>query len=73
MARWFKSTELVVRGNRLLRFYSYYSLFLALLLIITDAIDLQNVIIGGKLPHVFFSQLFCLRHHRVIFCSHRQS
>lgn len=53
MARWFKSTELVVRGNRLLRFYSYYSLFLALLLIITDAVDLQNVIIGGKLPHVF--------------------
>lgn len=53
MFRWIKSTDLIVHGRRLLRFYSYYSLFLALLLIITDALDDGNIIIASRLPHVF--------------------
>ncbi|WP_430461676.1 sensor histidine kinase [Thalassolituus sp. LLYu03] len=53
MLRWIRSTDFIVHGRRLLRFYSYYSLFLSLLLIITDAVDTQNILLGGHLPHIF--------------------
>ena len=41
-----KSSEFIVRGNRLLRMYSYYSLFLALLMMIVDGLDKKDVILG---------------------------
>ena len=53
MALRIKPTDLVVHGNRLLRFYSYYSLFLALLLTITDTLDSQNIIVGALQPRIF--------------------
>ena len=53
MAIRLKPTDLVVHGNRLLRLYSYYSLFLALLLLISNTLDKQNAIIGGTDPTVF--------------------
>ena len=53
MFRWLQQKDLIVQGKRLLRLYSYYSLFLALLLLITDSIDSQNIIMGGRLPHIF--------------------
>lgn len=51
MNRWFLPSELIVRGNRLLRLYSYYSLFLALLLITVTALDDSNTIVGAVIPH----------------------
>lgn len=53
MFGWLQHKDLIVHGKRLLRLYSYYSLFLALLLLITDSLDTQNIIIGGRLPHIF--------------------
>ncbi|KZZ41994.1 MAG: ATP-binding protein [Saccharospirillaceae bacterium] len=47
------SREFLVKGQRLLRFYSYYSLFLALFLTIVDSLDSDNVIIGGTAPNIF--------------------
>ncbi|MDK2778725.1 MAG: HAMP domain-containing histidine kinase [Pseudomonadota bacterium] len=55
MAIRFKSTDLVVQGNRLLRLYSYYSLFLALLLMIVDSADRDNVIVGSDYPAIFLA------------------
>jgi two-component system sensor histidine kinase PilS (NtrC family) len=48
-----KSSEFIVRGNRLLRMYSYYSLFLALLMMTIDDIDKKNVIFGQQAPYLF--------------------
>ncbi|WP_420592261.1 sensor histidine kinase [Bacterioplanoides sp.] len=47
------SSEFLVKGQRLLRFYSYYSLFLALFLTIVDSLDSSNIIIGGTAPNIF--------------------
>ena len=55
MAIRLKPTDLVVHGNRLLRLYSYYSLFLALLLLIGNTLDKQNSIVGGSNPSVFLT------------------
>lgn len=41
------------RGSRLLRFYSYYSLFLALTLMVIDGIDSADILLGGKAPQLF--------------------
>ncbi|MEC7546877.1 MAG: HAMP domain-containing sensor histidine kinase [Pseudomonadota bacterium] len=41
------------RGSRLLTLYSYYSLFLALAIVVVDGVDKQNIIIAGKLPDLF--------------------
>jgi len=48
-----KTNDLVVHGNRLLRLYSNYSLFLALLLMIANTVDKQNSIIGETNPNLF--------------------
>lgn len=50
MKRWFSSSGLVVRGNRLLRLYSYYSLFLALLLMVVTGLDRDTVFVGNVKP-----------------------
>ena len=46
-------SEFLVKGQRLLRLYSYYSLFLALFLTVVDGIDHQDVILGGHAPNIF--------------------
>ncbi|ASP38926.1 hypothetical protein CHH28_09630 [Bacterioplanes sanyensis] len=53
LGRFSLSSEMIVRGNRLLRLYSYYSLFLALLLTVIDSLDQDNAILGRHLPEVF--------------------
>ena len=40
-------------GSRLLRFYAYYSLFLALLIIITDGLDKSDRLLGDRAPQLF--------------------
>lgn len=40
-------------GSRLLRFYSYYSLFLALLIIVTDGLDKADRLLGERAPQLF--------------------
>jgi two-component system sensor histidine kinase PilS (NtrC family) len=40
-------------GNRLLRLYGYYSLFLALLIIVVDSIDKQDRLLGERAPQLF--------------------
>ena len=46
-------SDFLIKGQRLLRLYSYYSLFLALLLIIADSIDRQDILLAGNAPRVF--------------------
>lgn len=48
-----ETNEHIGRGSRLLRFYSYYSLLLALTLIVIDGIDSKDIILGGKVPQMF--------------------
>lgn len=43
-------SEFLVKGQRLLRLYSHYSLFLALFLTIVDGLDHSDAIIGGHAP-----------------------
>lgn len=49
----FETKTPIRRGSRLLRFYSYYSLFLALTLMVIDGIDNADVILAGKAPQLF--------------------
>lgn len=67
MAYWFSASELLVKGKRLLRLYSYYSLLLALLLLVAASIDQDHVLIGSLQPdwvltgcvlYVFFAAVF---------------
>ncbi|WP_419813008.1 sensor histidine kinase [Bacterioplanoides sp.] len=44
------SSEFLVKGQRLLRLYSHYSLFLALFLTVVDGLDHADAIIGGHAP-----------------------
>ncbi|GGY46157.1 sensor protein PilS [Bacterioplanes sanyensis] len=53
LQRFSLSPQMIVRGNRLLRLYSYYSLFLALLLTVIDSLDQTSAILGRHLPDVF--------------------
>ncbi len=50
MKRWFSSAGMVVSGNRLLRLYSYYSLLLALLLMVVTGLDRNTIFVGGERP-----------------------
>lgn len=47
------TSEFLVRGHRLLRLYSYYSLFLALLLILVNSVDMGRAIIGSHHATLF--------------------
>jgi two-component system sensor histidine kinase PilS (NtrC family) len=67
LAYWFSASELLVKGKRLLRLYSYYSLLLALLLLVATSIDQDHVLIGALEPdwvltccvlYVFFAAVF---------------
>ena len=55
MKRWFFSTGLMVRGNHLLRLYSYYSLLLALLLMVITGLDRDTVFVGNVRPLLMLS------------------
>ena len=41
------------RGSRLLSLYSYYSLILALSIVVVDGLDSMDVIVGKEAPHLF--------------------
>lgn len=41
------------RGSRLLTLYSYYSLTLALTIIVVDGLDKRDIILGGSAPQLF--------------------
>ncbi|HCG79790.1 MAG TPA: hypothetical protein DE015_11375, partial [Oceanospirillales bacterium] len=50
------------RGSRLLSLYSYYSLILALSIVVVDGLDSMDVIVGKEAPHLFLvlSSLYVL-------------
>lgn len=58
------TSELLVRGHRLLRLYSYYSLFLALLLILVNSVDTGRAIIGSH-----HAMLFSITVAVYVFCA----
>lgn len=55
MREWLSSPEFLVKGHRLLRLYSYYSLFLALLLLVAASLDQSHSLIGSLNPELMLS------------------
>ena len=55
MKHWLASTEFIIQGQRLLRFYSYYSLTLALLLMLATVLDFQHEIVGNVYPKLMLA------------------
>lgn len=50
MKRWFSFSEQLVNGSRLLRLYSYYSLLLALVLVVLTVLDTNHLYVGRDYP-----------------------
>jgi two-component system sensor histidine kinase PilS (NtrC family) len=50
---WLKPADVLVQGQRLLRYYSFYALVLSLMLIILDSLDTENTIVAGADPKAF--------------------
>ncbi len=50
---WLKPADVLVQGQRLLRYYSFYALILALILIVIDSLDSKNDIIAAIDPNAF--------------------
>jgi len=50
---WLKPADVLVQGQRLLRYYSFYALLLALMLIILDSLDTNNTFLAGSDPRAF--------------------
>lgn len=48
-----KPADVVVQGQRLLRYYSFFTLLLSLMLIILDSLDTNNSIVAGVNPTLF--------------------
>src|SRR5690554_7160312 len=51
----FLSSGLVTQGSRLLRLHSFYSLFLALMLLMVTVFDRNHVIVGSVNPDLMLS------------------
>ncbi len=49
------SSELITHGNRLLRLHSFYSLFLALMLLMVTVFDHNHIIVGSINPELMLS------------------
>jgi two-component system sensor histidine kinase PilS (NtrC family) len=50
---WLKPADVLVQGQRLLRYYSFYALLLSLMLIILDSLDTDNNIVAASNPRIF--------------------
>ncbi|MFT4764047.1 MAG: two-component system sensor histidine kinase PilS (NtrC family) [Oleispira sp.] len=50
---WLKPADVLVQGQRLLRYYSFYALLLSLMLVILDSLDTANTIVAHANPHGF--------------------
>lgn len=50
---WLKPADVLVQGQRLLRYYSFYALMLSLMLIVLDSLDTDNTIVAGTDPKGF--------------------
>jgi len=50
---WLKPADVLVQGQRLLRYYSFYTLLLSLMLIILDSLDTSNNIVASVDPRSF--------------------
>jgi len=50
---WLKPADVLVQGQRLLRYYSFYALILSLMLIIFDSLDTKNNFLAGSDPQTF--------------------
>lgn len=50
---WLKPADVLVQGQRLLRYYSFYALLLALMLVILDSLDTENSIVASVDPKLF--------------------
>jgi two-component system sensor histidine kinase PilS (NtrC family) len=50
---WLKPADVLVQGQRLLRYYSFYALLLALMLIILDSLDTGNRVVAAADPNQF--------------------
>ena len=48
-----KPADVLVQGQRLLRYYSFYALLLSLMLIVLDSLDINNSIVAGTDPKLF--------------------
>lgn len=48
-----KPSDVLVQGQRLLRYYSFYALLLSLMLVILDSLDTNNSIVAGTDPRLF--------------------
>ena len=48
-----KPADVLVQGQRLLRYYSFFTLLLSLMLIILDSLDTNNSIVAGNDPTLF--------------------
>lgn len=53
--RFFSSSELITQGSRLLRLHSFYSLFLALMLLMVTVFDQGHAIVGSTHPQLMLS------------------
>lgn len=51
----FSSSELITRGTRLLRLHSFYSLSLALMLLMVTVFDYNHIIVGSNNPELMLS------------------
>lgn len=50
---WLKPADVLVQGQRLLRYYSFYALVLSLMLIMLDSLDTANSIVAHSNPRNF--------------------
>ena len=50
---WLKPADVLVQGQRLLRYYSFYTLLLSLMLVVLDSLDTDNVIAAHTNPRSF--------------------
>lgn len=50
---WLKPADVLVQGQRLLRYYSFYALLLSLMLIVLDSLDTANTIVAHDNPRNF--------------------
>lgn len=50
---WLKPADVLVQGQRLLRYYSFYALLLSLMLIVLDSLDTTNSIVAAADPNLF--------------------
>lgn len=50
---WLKPADVLVQGQRLLRYYSFYALLLSLMLIVLDSLDTGNNIVAAQDPKAF--------------------